>query len=85
MREKKLPSQTLPDFQQYLLSRKLVPEKKRNLLRLLEMRDVHKFITFCPQRQITQAERFIFKCYRTSFRLERYLKCAAKGKNRGFI
>ena len=27
MREKKLPSQTLPDFQQYLLSRKLVPEK----------------------------------------------------------
>ena len=27
MREKMLPSQTLPDFQQYLLSRKLVPEK----------------------------------------------------------
>jgi len=27
MREKKLPSQTLPDFQQYLLSRKLVPGK----------------------------------------------------------
>jgi len=27
MREKKLPSQTLSDFQQYLLSRKLVPEK----------------------------------------------------------
>ena len=27
MTEKKLPSQTLPDFQQYLLSRKLVPEK----------------------------------------------------------
>ena len=27
MREKKLPSQTLPDFQQYLLSRKLVAEK----------------------------------------------------------
>jgi hypothetical protein len=27
MREKKLPSQTLLDFQQYLLSRKLVPEK----------------------------------------------------------
>ena len=27
MREKKLPSQTLPDFQQYLLSRKLMPEK----------------------------------------------------------
>jgi len=27
MREKKLPSQTLPDFQQYLLSGKLVPEK----------------------------------------------------------
>ena len=27
MREKKLPSQTLPHFQQYLLSRKLVPEK----------------------------------------------------------
>jgi putative flippase GtrA len=27
MRENKLPSQTLPDFQQYLLSRKLVPEK----------------------------------------------------------
>jgi hypothetical protein len=25
MREKMLPSQTLPDFQQYLLSRKLVP------------------------------------------------------------
>ena len=27
MREKMLPSQTLPDFQQYLLSRKLVPGK----------------------------------------------------------
>jgi len=27
MRENKLPSQTLPDFQQYLLSRKLVLEK----------------------------------------------------------
>ena len=27
MIEKRLPSQTLPDFQQYLLSRKLVPEK----------------------------------------------------------
>jgi hypothetical protein len=27
MREKMLASQTLPDFQQYLLSRKLVPEK----------------------------------------------------------
>src|SRR4030042_4759800 len=27
MREKMLPLQTLPDFQQYLLSRKLVPEK----------------------------------------------------------
>jgi integrase len=27
MREKQLPSQTLPDFQQYLLSRKLVPGK----------------------------------------------------------
>jgi len=27
MRENKLPSQTLPDFQQYLLSRKLVPGK----------------------------------------------------------
>ena len=27
MREKTLPSQTLPDFQQYLLSRKLVPGK----------------------------------------------------------
>jgi putative flippase GtrA len=27
MRDEKLPSQTLSDFQQYLLSRKLVPEK----------------------------------------------------------
>jgi hypothetical protein len=27
MREKMLPSQTLPDFQQFLLSKKLVPEK----------------------------------------------------------
>jgi len=27
MREKMLPSQTLPDFQQYVLSRKLVPER----------------------------------------------------------